>query len=135
MKGYGITGHRHTPEIEQMAEMKVRFTPHLIPVARGLQAAIHAPVSSGKDLFELYMATYADEPFVTVQKAPPSTKQVLGSNACAISVNYDERTGFAVITSVIDNLGKGAAGQAIQNMNVMFDLPETTGLTANGVWP
>jgi N-acetyl-gamma-glutamyl-phosphate reductase len=83
----------------------------------------------------LYEDFYRAEPFVVVSDRQPSTKQVHGSNACVICPNFDERTGFAVITSVIDNLGKGAAGQAVQNMNLMFNLPETTGLTANGVWP
>ena len=135
MKAYGVTGHRHSPEIEQLAGRRVRFTPHLIPVARGLQAAIHVPISKTTDLFELYREAYRDEPFVVVQKAQPSTKQVIGSNTCAICPSYDAHTGFAVVTSVIDNLVKGAAGQAVQNMNLMFDFPETTGLSGSGVWP
>jgi N-acetyl-gamma-glutamyl-phosphate reductase len=137
-KAYAVTGHRHTPEIEQMAGIPVRFTPHLIPTARGLQATAHVPLkhpSSSEELRETYRQFYDSRAFVAIQEATPSTKQVQGSNRCLISCEYDRRTGFAVVTSVIDNLVKGAAGQAIQNMNIMAGLPETTGLPLHGVWP
>jgi N-acetyl-gamma-glutamyl-phosphate reductase len=137
-KAYAVVGHRHTPEIEQLAGMPVRFTPHLIPMPRGMEATSYVPLHGGqsaKSLDELFRETYRSEPFVAVQASPPSSKQVLGSNRCVIAPFYDERTGHAVITSVIDNLGKGAAGQAIQNMNLMLGVGETTGLPVHGVWP
>jgi N-acetyl-gamma-glutamyl-phosphate reductase len=137
-KSYGTVGHRHTPEIAQLAGMPVRFTPHLIPIARGIEATAHVPLkeaTSRESLFDLYRESYRQEKFVTVEVNQPSTKQVLGSNRCAIAVEYDETTGYAVICSVIDNLVKGAAGQAIQNLNIMAGLPEDTGLPRHGVWP
>ena len=136
--GYATVGHRHTAEIEQMIGSPVRFTPHLVPMARGLEATIYAPLRrlvSRKELHDCFQATYDGRPFVRIVEKQPSTKQVLGSNRCDICVAVDERTHFAVISSVIDNLGKGAAGQAIQNMNLMFGLAETTGLPIDGVWP
>jgi N-acetyl-gamma-glutamyl-phosphate reductase len=134
-KAYATTGHRHIPEIEQMTGVKVRFTPHLIPTPRGLEVTTHVPIAPGADLMRLYREAYEKEPFVDLHTAPPSIKQVVGSNRCAIYPGYDEHTGFAVICSVIDNLVKGAAGQAIQNMNLMAGIDETTGLPRNGVWP
>jgi N-acetyl-gamma-glutamyl-phosphate reductase len=136
-KAYGIIGHRHQPEIEEQAGCKVRFSPHLVPMPRGLEATVHAPVRevSVDVLQEIFREAYASERFVNLVDAIPSTKQVTGSNRCDISVSYDARLGFAVITSVIDNLGKGAAGQAVQNMNLMFDFPEATGLSVHGLWP
>ncbi len=133
-KAYAVDGHRHTPEIEQMAGRPVRFTPHLIPAARGIHATLHVPVSSPVDA-SLFRDFYKGEPFVNVQETLPNTKQVQGSNTCAMSVTYDARTQMAVVCSVIDNLVKGAAGQAIQNMNLMAEIPETTGLPIHGVWP
>lgn len=134
-KAYGVTGHRHTPEIEQMVGRSVRFTPHLIPAARGIHATIHVPISSSADLGKLYREFYAGQPFVAISDTPPSTKQVTGSNRCILHPVYDDRTGYAVVVSVIDNLVKGAAGQAIQNMNIMLGLPQETALPLNGVWP
>lgn len=137
IRGYGSVGHRHTPEIEQMVG-PVRFAPHLIPVPRGLLATIYAPLArrtTTSDIVDLLRATYEGRPFVQVVRTQPSTKQVLGSNRCDIYAEVDERLGFATILSVIDNLGKGAAGQAVQNMNLMFDLPEDLGLPLHGVWP
>jgi N-acetyl-gamma-glutamyl-phosphate reductase len=134
-KPYVVAKHRHLPEIEQMAGVRVRFTPHLIPVARGLEATVHVPIRSEARLDDLYREAYRNEPFVTVQGWPPSTKQVLGSNRCVVAPFYDDHTGCAVICSVIDNLVKGAAGQAIQNMNLMAGIPEETGLPLHGVWP
>ena len=137
-KAYGVNGHRHTAELEQISGMKVRFTPHLIPVARGIHSTAHVPLKeslSKNALREIFDEFYRNEKFVTVQDALPSTKQVLGSNRCAISVEADERCGFAVVCSVIDNLVKGMAGQAIQNMNLMAGISEDTGLPMDGMWP
>ena len=138
VKAYGTVGHRHTPEIEQLSGLRVRFTPHLIPIARGIHVTAHIPLKSAQTtqrIKEIYQDFYLDEPFVITQDTPPSTKQVLGSNRCAISVSVDERLGYAVVCSVIDNLVKGMAGQAIQNMNLMAGIPEETGLPMDGVWP
>jgi len=138
LKAYAAVGHRHTPEIAQMVGRPVRFSPHLAPFARGLEATAHLPlteVTTKEKLTELYSSFYQGEPFVSIESRPPSTKQVLGSNRCAISVDFDPDTGYAVVSSVIDNLVKGAAGQAIQNMNLMIGAPETTGLPMDGVWP
>ncbi len=135
-KPYKATGHRHIPEIEQMLGTRVRFTPHLLPISRGICATIHVPVSAGLDsVLNAWNAAYAGEPFVKVQSFVPSTKQVQGSNSCVLYAEHDARTGYAVLVSVIDNLVKGAAGQAVQNMNLMFGLPEKTGLPVHGVWP
>jgi len=138
MKAYGIVGHRHTAEIEQISGLIVRFTPHLIPIARGIHVTAHVPLKDGQSaerIKEIYKDFYSDEPFVTVLDAPPSTKQVLGSNRCALSVSVDARTNYAVVCAVIDNLVKGMAGQAIQNMNLMAGIPEETGLPMDGMWP
>ncbi len=135
-KAYKTTGHRHIPEIEQLFGGPVRFTPHLLPVSRGICATIHVASSASKGaVYDCWTRFYADEPFVRTQGAPPSTKQVHGSNTCALYADFDERTGHAVLVSVIDNLVKGAAGQAVQNMNLMLGLPEVAGLPTDGVWP
>ncbi len=137
-RGYKPIGHRHTPEIEQRVGRPIRFTPQLLPIARGLQATIHAPLAEGVDetaLRAAYEERYADEPFVRLCEHPPSVKATQGSNACLISVHFDPRTRYAVVCSAIDNLMKGASGQAVQNMNLMAGLPETEGLPAHGVWP
>jgi N-acetyl-gamma-glutamyl-phosphate reductase len=138
LKPYAVVGHRHTPEIEALVGMPVRFTPHLLPIARGMEITSYVPVQgvrNKEDLHQLFRDAYSGEPFVHVQTEAPATKQVLGSNSCAICVGYDERTSHAIVMSVIDNLGKGAAGQGIQNMNLMLGLPETSGLPVHGVWP
>lgn len=137
-KPYKTTGHRHTPEIEQLFGGLVRFTPHLIPISRGICATIHVEVQPGttvEQIYDCWQHAYAGSPFVRTQRQPPSTKQVHGSNSCIIFADIDERTGQAVLVSVIDNLVKGAAGQAIQNMNIMHHLPEEAGLPTEGVWP
>lgn len=133
-KAYAVTGHRHIPEIEQNIGTKIRFTPHLVPESRGIFTTIHAPVRDGVDL-ERLRSVYAPSAFVRLVDQIPSTKQVLGSNRVDIHVALDAHTNFAVITVAQDNLVKGAAGQAIQNMNLMMGLPEETGLPVNGVWP
>jgi N-acetyl-gamma-glutamyl-phosphate reductase len=134
-KAYAATGHRHIPEIEQAVGVKVRFTPHLVPVSRGIYTTIHAPVHSTEKLLDAYRSAYAGEPFVRVVDAIPSIKQVTGSNRVDIHLAIDDHTGFAVVSVVQDNLVKGAAGQAIQNMNLMSGFPEDAGLPIHGVWP
>lgn len=136
-KAYGVTKHRHTPEIEQGLGRVVRFTPHLVPMARGIHTTAHIPVSltSKDEVRARFDAAYANEPYVRLVDAAPSTKQVQGSNRCDLYVDYDPRTQMAVVISVIDNLVKGMAGQAIQNLNLMAGLPETTGLPLDAVWP
>lgn len=138
-RGYKLSGHRHTPEIEQELGMHVRFTPHLIPAARGIYVTAHIPLADGWSavrIRDLWRGSYAERPFVGVlEGVVPSTKMVRGSNRCLIAVEEDSRTGMAIVVSVIDNLVKGAAGQAVQNMNLMFRLPEATGLPRSGMWP
>lgn len=143
---YGVAGHRHTPEIEQelMAiageELQVSFTPHLMPMTRGILATCYATLNrkvSEKDLREAYKEFYAGEPFVHLLSEGqwPHTKWVYGSNRCLINLTIDSRTNRLIVCSVIDNLVKGAAGQAVQNMNLMFGLPETAALDFNGIYP
>ncbi len=137
-KAYGVVGHRHTAEMEQMSGLIVRFTPHLIPIARGIHATLHIPLKEKLNkaaIRAIYDQAYGTEKFISIQDSLPSTKQVMGSNRCVLSVNADERSGYAVICSVIDNLVKGMAGAAIQNMNLMAGIPEETGLPMDGVWP
>lgn len=134
---YKVVGHRHVAEIEQLVGVPVRFTPHLIPVARGMLAACHAPIdpAAAPHLEELYRSFYAFAPTVRVVCAPPSTKAVLGTVRCDLHVSYDPRTEMATVLSAIDNLGKGAAGAAVQNLNVLMTWDELDGLTLDGVWP
>ncbi len=142
VSAYGIFNHRHTAEIEQELGLlapsgsrdafeAVDFLPHLIPMTRGILAAAHIrptrPVTTA-ELRELYRDTYAGEPFVQVMDAAPATKHVSGSNLARVFVTADERTGRVLAVGVVDNLVKGAAGQAIQAFNVVFGLPETAGL-------
>lgn len=137
VKAYGIGGHRHAAEIEQeLAGLggptgPVDFLPHLIPMTRGILSAVHVrptrPVSQ-VELDDLYAAAYADEPFVKIVDAAPATKHVTGSNDVRVFVHHDERTGRILAIGVIDNLVKGAAGQAIQAFNLVHGLPETSGL-------
>ncbi len=138
VKPYAVAGHRHIPEIEQVLGRVVRFTPNLIPIARGLESSVYVPVPEGTtqaQLFDAFQQGYAGEPFVRVVTTPPTTKQVLGSNRCDISVDFDAHTGMAVVCAVLDNLVKGASGAAIQNMNLMLGFEEDHGLPKNGVWP
>lgn len=137
-KSYAAVGHRHTPEIEQLAGRTVRFTPHLIPSARGIHSTMHVPVSkefSGEDLAGMFNQAYVGRDCVRFVADWPSTKQVQGTNRCDIHAEYDARTGHVVVASVIDNLVKGASGQAVQNLNIMCGFDETLGLPLNGVWP
>jgi N-acetyl-gamma-glutamyl-phosphate reductase len=137
---YGLTGHRHTPEIEQAVGhgTQVLFTPHLAPMTRGVLATCYARPDGPTDTAALLAALdtfYAGSPFVVVDERSPSTKATYGSNACHITARYDERTGWVVVLAALDNLVKGASGQMIQCANLMLGLPETTGLTAVGVYP
>ncbi|MDD2568106.1 MAG: Asd/ArgC dimerization domain-containing protein, partial [Clostridia bacterium] len=121
-------------------DIKVNFTPHLTPMTRGILSTIYAKLNVkglAADIQKLYEDTYKDEFFVRVlpQGVYPKTKWVAGSNFCDISVKLDTRTGRIVICSVIDNLVKGAAGQAVQNMNILFGLPENTGLKQVPMFP
>ena len=135
---YGLLDHRHTPEIEQAAEASVLFTPHLAPMNRGILATCYAKpagdISTGSLLAAL-AGFYADEPFIVVSERSPSTKATLGSNAAHLTVRYDARTQTVLALCAIDNLVKGAAGQAIQCANIISGLDETAGLTALGVYP
>jgi N-acetyl-gamma-glutamyl-phosphate reductase len=135
---YGLLDHRHTPEIEQTTGAEVLFTPHLAPMTRGILATCYArPVgpTSTEELLEVLTTTYAGEPFVVVSKRPPSTKATWGSNTAHLTARYDERTGWVVVIAAIDNLVKGAAGQAVQCANLMLGLEETSGLSSIGVYP
>ncbi len=145
-KAYGVERHRHTPEIEQTLShlcgqpVRVRFTPHLAPMTRGILCTAYAPLTQpirAERLHALYADYYARQPFVIVRPLGeyPATREVYGSNRCDIGLTVDSRTQTAVIISAIDNLVKGAAGQAIQNMNLMFGLDATTGLPIAGVLP
>lgn len=135
-KAYGVGGHRHLPEISQgLARIKnqavgLTFVPHLTPLIRGIHATLYATLNKDVDLQQLFEARYANERFVDVLPAGshPETRSVRGSNQCRIAVHRPQDGDTIVVLSVIDNLVKGAAGQAVQNMNIMFDLPENTGL-------
>jgi N-acetyl-gamma-glutamyl-phosphate reductase len=143
VRAYGIGGHRHVAEIEQevglaagnpaagSAPLAIDFLPHLIPMTRGILAAAHvrpARPTSQAELDELFAGAYAGEPFVSVVADPPSTKHVTGSNEARIHASYDPRTARILVIAVIDNLVKGAAGQAVQAFNLVHGLAETTGL-------
>jgi N-acetyl-gamma-glutamyl-phosphate reductase len=133
---YGVGRHRHTPEIEQELGLRVTFTPHLAPMARGLLATCYAHTTAPEaDLRAAVSDAYSKSAFVHVLEGQPATKQVAGTNNALIGVAVDARTDTAVVTCAIDNLGKGAAGQAVQNANLMLGLDETAGLEAMGVYP
>lgn len=142
-KAYGVTGHRHTPEIAQgLAAMagravKLVFTPHLTPMIRGIHATLYAKVQGRHDLQALFEKRYAEEPFVDVlpKGSHPETRSVRGANVCRIAVHQADDSDIAIVLSVIDNLVKGASGQAVQNMNIMFGLPEATGLEQVALLP
>ena len=144
MKAYGVGSHRHTPEIAHYAgvlageAVNIIFTPHLIPVSRGIISTVYAKLSKALDscsLREIYQDFYAGEEFVQValEGEMPETKWVVGTNRCFLGVVVNGK--MAVVVSVIDNLVKGAAGQAVQNMNLLFELPENTGLQQLGLYP
>lgn len=142
-RAYGVSGHRHLPEIRQALEVtsgempNLVFVPHVVPMIRGIHATCYSVVSSDVDLQALYENAYRDEPFVDVlgTGSHPETRSVRGANFCRIAVHRPPQSGYAVVLSVIDNLVKGAAGQAVQNMNLMFGLPETSGLNSPPIVP
>ncbi len=143
-KPYGVDGHRHLPEIRQTLggvaghEVGLTFVPHLLPMIRGIEASLYAVLKKPDvDLHALYSSRYADEPFVDVLPAGtmPETRTVRGVNMCRLSVFQPQGGDTVVISSVIDNLVKGAAGQAVQNMNLMFGLPEAAGLNNVALLP
>lgn len=144
VKAYSIAVHRHTPEIEQELSASagktviVNFTPHLIPMSRGILTTCYASLNSGVDaegLGESFQRTYGEEAFVRLMPEGhvPTTGQVRGSNFTDLGFVPDERTGRVVVVTALDNLTKGAAGAAVQNMNVMAGFPETTALSSSGI--
>jgi len=144
IKAYSVAGHRHLPEITQgLTEatddiINLTFVPHLTPMIRGIHATLYARAKGeAGDFQSLYETRYKDEPFVDVMPAGshPDTRSVRSANMCRIAVHASPRDNMVVVLSVIDNLVKGAAGQAVQNMNLMFDLPETTGLSNAALLP
>jgi len=146
VRAYGIAGHRHTPEIEQALsdfagqEVVISFTPHLIPMVRGILATCYATLKSGvtaEAVDAAFTEMYGDEYFIRLRGrgAYPATKETRGSNFCDLGWHIDSRTGRVIVVSAIDNLVKGAAGQAVQNLNAMFGLDERTGLTQAPLYP
>lgn len=150
VSAYALEGHRHLPEITQelgrlnpALAPSVTFVPHLIPMSRGMLATCYARVKArqggveqlNKRVMDLYREFYRHEPFIRVVDAPPQTKQTLGTNLCLIHPTIDPRTERLIVISCIDNLIKGGAGQAVQNMNLMLGLPEGMGLEGSAVYP
>jgi len=151
-KAYAVDGHRHLPEIRQTLEgvashaVGLTFVPHLVPMIRGIEASLYTTVNTQAKippgelqakLQALYESRYQDEPFVDVLPAAslPETRSVKGANMCRMAVFVPQQGDTVVVSSVIDNLVKGAAGQAVQNMNIMFDLDETLGLNQVALLP
>lgn len=152
---YASEGHRHLPEIyeqllnfipqEQHTQFDLTFNPHILPMSRGIECSIYLQLKSGAnfdDLYSYYNNFYKNERFVHLLEAgqTPQTKMVRGTNNCVLGLvsvanSFKESSKRVIISSVIDNLLKGAAGQALQNMNIIFDLPESTGLTASAIYP
>ena len=143
MKAYAVAGHRHLPEIRQGLEQMngsavgLTFVPHLTPMIRGIHATLYSQLLKATDLQSLFEQRFADEPFVDVMPAGshPETRSVRGANVCRIAVHQPENADTVVVLSVIDNLVKGASGQAIQNMNIMFDLDERAGINLIATLP
>jgi N-acetyl-gamma-glutamyl-phosphate reductase len=138
---YSLLNHRHTPEIEQALGASVLFTPHLAPMVRGILATCYARPTAGNegltsaDAQALLHAAYVEEPFVVVTAEPPSTKATAGSNCAHVTARVDARTGWVLTLCALDNLVKGAAGQAVQCANLILGLPEATGLPTTGLYP
>lgn len=152
VSAYGLDGHRHLPEITQeleavvnagkhsaSARLRLTFVPHLIPMSRGLLATCYADVKEPSLTIEevrtVYTEYYVNEPFIRVIDTPPHTKWTAGTNLCLLYPTLDQRTGRLMVVSCLDNLVKGAAGQALQNANLLFGLPETTGLPTVPLMP
>ena len=147
---YALNGHRHLPEITQELDpltktpLNLTFLTHLIPMPRGILSSCYTTLldpgkwvgDDGKQkIIDLYQDYYSNDPFVQVVRTPPQTKQTLGNNLCLVHPSIDQRTGRLIVISCLDNLVKGAAGQAVQNMNVMYGFPEETSLEALAVYP
>jgi N-acetyl-gamma-glutamyl-phosphate reductase len=144
VRPYGVPSHRHTPEIAQQVTAiagrapRLTFTPHIVPMTRGLIVTCYATLRSGvtaSHVADAYRAAYAEEPFVRITSTYPATKATLGSNWCLVYPVIDEANGRLVIFGALDNLVKGAAGSAVQNLNAMKGFPETMGLEALPLWP
>jgi N-acetyl-gamma-glutamyl-phosphate reductase len=156
VSAYSVTGHRHLPEITQELEaaareagnpvdnrLRITFIPHLMPMTRGILATCYADlkrdaphtISTTAEAHALYEEFYVNEPFIRVVSEPPHTKWTYGSNLCLIYPMVDTRTGRLLVIACLDNLVKGAAGQALQNANRLFGLPETTGLPLMALYP
>ncbi len=132
-RAYSISGHRHIPEMEQELKsfnenITISFIPHLLPVQRGILSTVYLQVKEEMDFFKLYTDFFNNDFFVRVVKSPPSLSSVKGTNFCDIYPYFDRRTKRLIVVSVIDNMIKGASGQAVQNMNIMFGLDEKEGL-------
>ncbi len=137
-EAYGLVNHRHTPEMEQNIGAQVLFTPHLLPMTRGILATCYARpngTTSTGQLLALLRGVYSAEPFVHVIDGSPSTKATAGTNNCILTARYDQRTDTVIVVSAIDNLVKGTAGGAIQSLNLALGYPETTGLPTVAVYP
>lgn len=137
---YGLLDHRHTPEIEQVTGAQILFTPHLSPMNRGILATCYARPAAGTSpttasLLATLARAYAKEPLVVVGQNSPSTKATLGTNVTHITARYDERTGYVMVLSALDNLAKGASGGAVQAANVALGLNELEGLSMVGMYP
>jgi len=142
---YSLEGHRHLAEIEQELGMlapelslSITFVPHLVPMNRGILSTCYANLNDkldSKALIQLYVDFYRESPFIQVTNKPPQTKHVWGSNFCLIYPTVDVNTGRLIVISCLDNLVKGGAGQAVQNMNIMFHLPQTSGLENLAIYP
>lgn len=145
VSAYKIAAHNHQPEIAQELgalreglRPRVTFVPHLVPMTRGIHATCYAPLArpiTTPEVREIYRDYYADHPFTAVTDTPPHTKHTLGNNMCLVHPVVDERNGMLVSVGVLDNLVKGAAGQAIENMNLMLGLPQESGLDLPAVYP
>lgn len=144
IKAYGVATHRHTPEIEQelskasLENVMISFTPHLVPMNRGILSTCYSSLKTDMtttEVIALYRAFYKDDYFIKIINGMPETRWVRGSNLCHIGIKVDKRTKRVIIVSAIDNLIKGAAGQAVQNMNLMFGLEEITGLEVIAMAP
>lgn len=144
VKAYGVTTHRHTPEIEQTLSYVAKdninliFTPHLIPMDRGILSTCYGNLKKAvtlNDVYNLYKEFYKNEPFIRILDELPETRWVKGSNYCDIGIRIDKRTNKIVTLAAIDNLMKGAAGQAVQNMNIMYGIDEKTGLQIVPMFP
>jgi len=144
---YSLEGHRHLPEIEQELQalnptfsFSITFVPHLVPMTRGILSTCYAKLTDSRrltaaSLKQLYRQFYKHAPFVQITTQPPHTKHAWGTNFCLIYPTIDSKTNRLIVISCLDNLVKGGAGQAVQNMNLMFGLPETTGLEALAIYP